>query len=55
LDRSANNVLTCFGDVTWIGGVFRIFKPTKLEKIITQTQSRDESVMKKLADAGRPG
>jgi hypothetical protein len=28
------------GDVDWIGGVFRIFKPTRIEKIITVGQSQ---------------
>jgi hypothetical protein len=40
------------GDLTWIGGVFRIFKPERIEKIITDEQAKDEAEMKKLADAG---
>jgi hypothetical protein len=33
-------------------GVFRIFRPTRLEKIVTQTQSQDEEAMGKLAKQG---
>jgi hypothetical protein len=40
------------GNVEWQGGVFRIFKPTRIEKIVTETQSKDEAEMAKLADAG---
>jgi hypothetical protein len=40
------------GDVHWIGGVFRIFKPALIEKIITVGQSHNEAEMKKLELAG---
>lgn len=40
------------GDVTWTPGVFRVFKPTRIEKIITETMSRDENLMIKLTEAG---
>jgi hypothetical protein len=40
------------GDVTWIGGVFRIFKPERIEKIITDVEAKDEAEMQKLRDAG---
>lgn len=33
-------------------GVFAIFKPTKLEIIITETQSRDEAFMKRIEERG---
>jgi|SRR5215472_11855394 len=36
----------------WQGGVFRIVQPTRIEKIVTQTQSEDEDEMTKLADRG---
>jgi hypothetical protein len=32
--------------------VFRIFKPERIEKIITETMAKDEAEMNKLADAG---
>lgn len=38
-------------DVTWTPGVFRIFKPERIEKIITETQSKDDAEMAKLAKA----
>jgi len=40
------------GVINWIGGVFRIFRPTRIEKIITASDSKDEAEMKKLADTG---
>jgi hypothetical protein len=36
----------------WIGGVFRVFKPDRIEKIVTETQAEDTASMEKLADAG---
>ena len=36
----------------WIGGVFRIFKPDRIEKIITATQAQDETEMNRLVEAG---
>jgi hypothetical protein len=39
-------------DGDWIGGVFHIFKPERIEKIVTETQAQDETEMHKLADAG---
>lgn len=38
-------------DVTWTPGVFRIFKPERIEKIITESQSQDKDEMAKLAKA----
>ena len=32
--------------------MFRIFKPERIEKIITETMAKDEAEMNKLADAG---
>jgi hypothetical protein len=40
------------GVIKWIGGVFWIFRPTRIEKIIGASESRDEAEMEKLADAG---
>jgi hypothetical protein len=40
------------GETQWIGGVFRIFRPERIEKIITEMQARDAASMAKLADAG---
>jgi hypothetical protein len=36
----------------WIGGIFQIFRPTRIEKIITQSQARDAEEMDKLSKAG---
>jgi hypothetical protein len=36
----------------WQGGVFRIVKPTRIEKIITQTQSEDDDEMEALEKRG---
>jgi hypothetical protein len=36
----------------WIGGVFRIFKPERIEKIVTQAQAQDEAEMNRLVEAG---
>jgi hypothetical protein len=33
-------------------GVFRVFRPNAIEKIVTETQSKDEAEMKKLTDRG---
>jgi len=40
------------GEIQWIGGVFQIFKPNRIEKIVTATQAQDETVMNKLVAAG---
>jgi hypothetical protein len=40
------------GKGEWIGGVFHIFRPTRIEKIVTETQANDEAAMTKLAEAG---
>src|SRR5215472_6901615 len=40
------------GEATWLGGVFRVFKPERIEKIVTQSQSEDADEMAKLAEAG---
>lgn len=40
------------GEIELVGGVFQIFRPTRVEKIITETQADDEAAMTKLADAG---
>lgn len=37
------------GLTEWIGGVFQIFKPTRLEKLVTETQSQDADEMAALA------
>jgi hypothetical protein len=36
----------------WVGGVFQIFKSTRIEKIVTESQADDEEAMAKLARAG---
>lgn len=41
-----------FREYDWVGGVFRIFKPDRIEKIVTETQAKDLDEMKKLIDAG---
>jgi len=40
------------GKASWQPGVFHIFKPSKLEKIVTQSQADDVEEMEKLAKAG---
>jgi hypothetical protein len=40
------------GESTWVGGVFRIFRPDGVEKIVTETQARDADAMAKLRKAG---
>lgn len=40
---------TAKGD--WIGGVFQIFKPDRIEKIVTATQAQNETAMNRLIDA----
>lgn len=40
------------GEESWLPGVFRIFKPQRIEKIITETMSRDEALMTDLAEKG---
>lgn len=39
-------------DSKFIGGAFRLFRPERIEKIITTTQSQDAELMKELADKG---
>lgn len=36
----------------WQPGIFRIFKPTRIEKIVTETMARDQDAMDKLAKQG---
>lgn len=36
----------------WEAGVFRVFKPTAIEKIVTETQSKDELEMERLKRRG---
>jgi hypothetical protein len=38
--------------VEWIGGVFQIFRPERIEKIVAQSQAADDAAMAKLAKAG---
>jgi len=33
-------------------GIFRLFRPTAIEKIVTETESKDEAAMQALADKG---
>jgi len=40
------------GEQVWLGGIFQVFKPTHIEKIITETMAKDEAEMKRLADHG---
>jgi hypothetical protein len=40
------------GKSEWIGGVFRIFQPDVIEKLITESESKNADVMAKLAKAG---
>jgi hypothetical protein len=40
------------GEVVWVGGVFRIFKPERVEKIVTQSEFADEAEMARLREAG---
>lgn len=40
------------GKPQWHAGVFRIFKPDRIEKIVTRSESRDADAMEKLAKAG---
>jgi hypothetical protein len=41
---------TANGD--WIGGVFHVFQPERIEKLITETQAQDVNEMDKLVEAG---
>ena len=36
----------------WIAGIFQLFRPTRIEKIVTESQSRDTAEMEKLEKAG---
>lgn len=36
------------GEAVWVGGIFRIFKPTRIEKIITESMAKDETEMTRL-------
>lgn len=38
------------GETEWQAGVFRIFRPTRLEKIVTRSQAEDEDAMDRLRD-----
>jgi hypothetical protein len=40
------------GEAKWLGGVFRVFKPTKIEKIVTQSAFSDTVEMDKLREQG---
>lgn len=40
------------GEVVWDAGIFRIFKPDAIEKIVTETQFADTEAMDKLRGAG---
>ena len=40
------------GEEEWTPGVFKVFCPTRIEKIITETMSQNEELMKDLADRG---
>jgi hypothetical protein len=51
------NVVEGYGDdaqakVEYIAGVFQVFKPTGIEKIVTDVQAKDHAEMQKLRDAG---
>lgn len=39
-------------EMKWIPGIFRIFKPSRIEKIITETQSKDAEFMRELEASG---
>jgi hypothetical protein len=41
----------CHGS-KWIAGAFRLFRPERIEKIVTLSQSQDAAAMKELADKG---
>jgi hypothetical protein len=40
------------GKIESIGGVFQIIKPTRIEKIVTETQAEDEVAISKLTEVG---
>lgn len=40
------------GEEEWRPGVFRIFKPSRIEKIVTESMARDQEAMDKLAKQG---
>jgi hypothetical protein len=40
------------GDVKDIPGIFKIFRPTRIEKIITESMAKDEEAMKRLEAQG---
>lgn len=41
----------CHGS-KWIAGAFRLFRPERIEKIVTRSQSQDAEAMQELADKG---
>lgn len=47
-----NRIIDDEGKEHWEGGVFRIFKPSRIEKIITQSQSEDIDAMADLEALG---
>jgi hypothetical protein len=40
------------GETHWVGGVFQIFRPERIEKIVTEIQAQDAAGMSKLVEAG---
>lgn len=40
------------GEESWLPGVFRIFRPTSIEKIVTESTAADAEAMAKLTEAG---
>lgn len=49
VQRSIN---TETGETEWLGGVFHVMRPTRIEKIVTQTMAQDAEAMAKLAKEG---
>jgi hypothetical protein len=39
-------------DDAWIGGIFHVFLPSRIEKIVTETEFADEPAMAKLRESG---
>ena len=39
-------------ETTWTPGIFRIFRPTAIEKIVTQSEFDDEAAMAELREQG---
>jgi hypothetical protein len=40
------------GEMEWLPGIFRVIRPTRIEKIITQTMSENPDIMADLEDRG---